>query len=156
MTEYDLEIQNSERRNSEYALFESQREIESQRRQLLEANQWADQAQGQRIHMWSRLVMKDHLHKECYARSCREFEELKRRCCQEENEVTQQKMHEYSTQHDQESRTVSLLRDQVRKLQDRLEFIEDSKIFQDPDSPSSFGNAHVSHQALITSSPRKA
>ena len=37
-----------------------------------------------------------------------------------------------------------------------LEFIEDSKIFQDPDSPSSFGSAHVSHQALVTSSLRKS
>ena len=56
---------------------------------------------------------------------------------------------------DQESRTLSLLRDQIQKLQDRLEFIEDSKIFQDPDSPSSFGSAHVSHQALIPSSSKK-
>ena len=58
-------------------------------------------------------------------------------------------------QQDQESRTASLLRDQIQKLQDRLEFIEDSKIFQDPDSPSSFGSAHVAHQALITPSSRK-
>ena len=50
---------------------------------------------------------------------------------------------------------MSLLRDQVRKLQDRLEFIEDSNIFHDPDSPSAFGSAHVSHQALITPSSRK-
>ena len=50
---------------------------------------------------------------------------------------------------------MSLLRDQIRKLQERLEFLEDSKIFQDPDSPSSFGSAHVSHQALLTSSSRK-
>ena len=50
---------------------------------------------------------------------------------------------------------MSLLRDQVRKLQERSEFIEDSKIFQDPDSPSSSGSAHVPHQALITSSSRK-
>ena len=56
---------------------------------------------------------------------------------------------------DQESRTVSLLRDQIQKLQDRLKFIEDSKIFHDLDSPSSFGSAHVSHQALITPSSRK-
>ena len=34
-----MEIQNLERRTSEYALFESQRELESQRRQMLEANQ---------------------------------------------------------------------------------------------------------------------
>ena len=59
-------------------------------------------------------------------------------------------------QHDQESRTVSLLRDQVRKLQKELKFLEDSKIFQDPDSPSSSGSAHVPHQARITSSSRKA
>ena len=39
LNEYEMEIQNSERRNSEYTLIESQRELESQRRQLLEANQ---------------------------------------------------------------------------------------------------------------------
>ena len=49
--------------------------------------------------------------------------------------INQQKLNEFSMQHDQESRTASLLRDQVR--------------------PSSFGSAHVSHQALITSSLRK-
>ena len=55
----------------------------------------------------------------------------------------------------QEPRTVSVSRDQIRKLQERLEFIEDSRVFQDPDSPSSFGSAHVSHQALIPSSSKK-
>ena len=34
-----MEIQNLMRRNSEYAVTESQRELESQRQQLLEANQ---------------------------------------------------------------------------------------------------------------------
>ena len=34
---------------SECALVESQRELESQRRQVLEASQWADQAQRERI-----------------------------------------------------------------------------------------------------------
>ena len=48
LTEYVMEIQNLERRNSEYALIESRRELESQRRQFLEANQWADQAQRER------------------------------------------------------------------------------------------------------------
>ena len=88
-------------------------------------------------------------------RNCQEIEELKRRRCKEEHGVTQQKMTEYSLQHDQESRTVSFLRGQNRKLQERLEFIEDSKIFQDPDSPSSFGSAHVAHPALIPSSSKK-
>ena len=52
-------------------------------------------------------------------------------------------------QQDQESRTVSSLRDQIRKLQDRLELLYcidfEIEIFQDPDSPSSFASAHVSH-----------
>ena len=154
-TECNMEIQNLERRNSEYSLFESQRELESQRRQSLKANHWADKAQRQRIHLCRELEMKSRLHQECCARSCQEIEELKRRCYKDENEVTQQKMNEYTMQHDQESRTMSLLRDQVRQLEERLEFIEDLKIFQDPDSPSSFGSAHVSRQALITSSSRK-
>ena len=38
-----------------------------------------------RIYVCSRMGMKDHLHQESYARSCREIEELKRRCCEEGN-----------------------------------------------------------------------
>ena len=79
-TEHNMEIQNLERRNSEYSFIESQRELESQGRQLLEANQWADQAQRQRIHLCSELEMKNRLHPECYTRSCQEIEALKRRC----------------------------------------------------------------------------
>ena len=124
-------VKNLERRKSEYALIESQRELESHRRQLLEVNQWTDQAQRERRHLCSELEMKDRLRQECYAISCQEIEELKRRCNKEENGVTQQKLNECSTQRYQESRSVSLLRDQVRKLQERLEFIEDSKIFND-------------------------
>ena len=144
LTKYDLEIQNLERRNSEYALIESRRELESQRRQLLETNQWADQAQRERILLCSELEMKNRLHRECYARSGQEIEELRRRCYKEENEVTQQTLNEYSMQQAQESRTASLVWDQIRKLQERLEFIEDSKIFQDPDSPSRCGSTRVS------------
>ena len=79
LTEYDMEIQNLGRRNSEDALNESQRELESQRRRLLEVSQWTDQAQRERIHLRCRLEMKSRLRKERYARSCREIEELKRR-----------------------------------------------------------------------------
>ena len=105
--------------------------------------------------MCSELEMKSRLHRECYARSCQEIEEFKRRWYQEENTIKRRKMVEFPMQHDQESRTVSLLQDQVRRLQERWEFIEDSKIFQDTDSPRSFDSAHVPHQALITSSSRK-
>ena len=154
-TEHHMEILILERRNSEYALIESQRELQSERRQLLEANQWADQDQRERIHLCSELKMKKRLHQESYAKSCREIEELKRRCYQAENTDNQRRLEEFPTQHDQESRTVSLLRDQVRRLQERLEYTEDSKIFYDPDSPSSCDSTYVPHQALIASSSRK-
>ena len=95
-TEYNMEIHNLEPRNSEYALFESQRELQSQRRQLLEANQWADQAQRQRMHLCSELEMKNRLHQECHATSCQEIEEFRRRCYKEENGVTRHKLNEYS------------------------------------------------------------
>ena len=94
--------------------------------------------------------MRSHLHQESYARSRHEIEELKRRCYQEENSAKQQKSEKFNAQQNQDS-----LRDQVRKLQERLEFIEDSRIFEDPDSPSSYGSTHISHQAHITSSSGK-
>ena len=94
LTEYNLEIQNLGRRNSEYALIESRRELESQRRQLLEASQWADQAQCERIHLSSELEMKNRLHQECCAISCQVVEELRRRSKKEENGATRQKLNE--------------------------------------------------------------
>ena len=69
--------------------------------------------------------------------------------------LKKQRRLEETTQHDQESRTVSLLRGQVRRLQERSKHIEDSKIWYDLDSPSSYDSTHVPHQALITSSSRK-
>ena len=87
-----MKIPKFERRNSEYALFESQRELESQRLQLLEDIQWTDQVQRERTYMCTELKMENRLHQGCYAKSCREIEELKRRCYKEENEVSQQKL----------------------------------------------------------------
>ena len=88
-TEYNMEIQKLDRRNSEYASFESQRELGSQKQQFLMVNQWSDQAQRERIHLCSDLEMKIRNHRECYARSCQEIEELKRRCYEEENAAKQ-------------------------------------------------------------------
>ena len=58
-------------------------------------------------------------------------------------------------QHGRESQTVSLFRDQVRKLQEQLDFLKDEKEFHDPDSSSSSGRSHVPHQPLIASSSRR-
>ena len=125
-------------------------QFESQRQQLLMANHWADQAQCESKHLCSDWEMKSHLHRECYARSCQKIDELKRRCCQKENVARQRKLEEFTTKQNQDP-----LEDQVRRLHEPLEFIGDSRIFQDPDSPSSDGSTHISHQAHISSSSRK-
>ena len=69
-TEYNVDpkIWSEDIQNTHY--FESLRGLESQRLQLLEANQWADQAQQERILLCSELKMKNRHHQERYARSC--------------------------------------------------------------------------------------
>ena len=79
-TEYDMEVKDLERRNSEYASIESQRELESQILQLRQARQWADQAQRERINLCGEKEIRSCLHQESYARHCQEIDELKRRC----------------------------------------------------------------------------
>ena len=120
LTEYNMKIQNLERRNSEHAWFESQRQLESQRRHLLKANQWADQAQRESIHLWSRMGLKDHLHKESYARSCREIEGNwrieKTLLAGRKYWITTKIGKLIQRQHDQESRTVSLFFNDVGLL----------------------------------------
>ena len=138
-TEYDMEIQNLERRNSEYALFDSQRELEPQRLQLLEEIHWTEIMELW-THFCSELKMKNHPHQKCHARSCREFDEL-RRCCYQE-EILKKTTEDWKnpTQHDQESRTVSPL-----KTQNLLWSWLNEQLW----------HTYVPHHALITSSSRK-
>ena len=56
--ESDMEIKVWERRNSEFVLYESQRELASQRHQLRQASQWPDQAQRERISLCGELELK--------------------------------------------------------------------------------------------------
>ena len=80
------------------------RELESQKQQLLEANQ--SKLNVREYICAANWGMEDHLHQECYVRSCREIGEYA-----EENYPHQKKkrrLEESPTQHDQESRTVSL------------------------------------------------
>ena len=81
----DVEFKEWERKNSELALNESQRELESQRLQLRQANEWADQAQRERISLYDEL--KNRLHGECYRRTPQEIEELWRRCHKDVQEL---------------------------------------------------------------------
>ena len=91
-----------ERRNSEYTSFESQRELETQRLQLLEPIQWADQAQWEKYICatnWKwRIVFTSNATQE----TAKNLKNSKRRCCQEENIEKQRRLEYFPMQHDQE------------------------------------------------------
>ena len=54
----------------------------------------SEQAQ-QGVYLCSEMEMKDYLHQECYARSCREIEELRICCYQEGNTEEQRRLEEF-------------------------------------------------------------
>ena len=76
----DMEMEEWETRNSEFALYESQRELESSRLQVRQASVWEDQAQRESIGFCGELVLRIRLYQEICTRSRpEEIEELRRR-----------------------------------------------------------------------------
>ena len=53
----EMNIRNWEQRNSDIAQYETNRELESQRLELYQANQWAGQAQREKINLCGDLQM---------------------------------------------------------------------------------------------------
>ena len=75
-----MKIRNWEKRNSDIALYETHQELESQRLQLQQANQWAEQAQREKISLYGELEIWNRLFRENQAKACQEIEELRRIC----------------------------------------------------------------------------
>ena len=75
-TEADMDIRNWEQRNSDIAINETNRELETQRLEQYQANQWADQAQREKINLCGELEMRNRLFQESRARNCQEIDEL--------------------------------------------------------------------------------
>ena len=67
--ESDMDIKEWERRNSEFAPCESQRELESQRLHLRQASEWADQAQRETKSLCGDLELRNRHHRENYTKS---------------------------------------------------------------------------------------
>ena len=70
-------------RNSDTAVCETNRELESQRLELYQANQWADQTPRKKLNLCGELEMRNRIFQESRARNCQEIEELRRICCEE-------------------------------------------------------------------------
>ena len=98
-----------ERRNSDFALFETNQQLESQRLALHQANQWADQAQMENHRIFEELTMKSNLYQENHARNCQEIEELRRICCKQAERVSQLRIDDISMQKEENPSTVNQL-----------------------------------------------
>ena len=107
--EADVEVKHWEKRNSDIAPHEINLEFESQRLQLQHANQWADQAQRDKMSLHGELEMRSGLFREHHANDCQEIEELMRTCCEEADRARQARIDELSVHHERNPMTVSQL-----------------------------------------------
>ena len=81
--EADMDRTNWEQRNADIALYETNRDLESQTLELYHANQLADQAQREKINLCGELDMRNRLFQESRPRKCQEIVELRGICCKE-------------------------------------------------------------------------
>ena len=67
-TEAEMDIINWEQRNADITLYETNRELKSQRLELYQENQWADQAQREKNNLFGKMRTKNRIYKENLAK----------------------------------------------------------------------------------------
>ena len=115
--EADMDVRNWQQRNSDIALYETNRELESQKLELYQANRGADQAQGDKINLRGEEEMRSRFFQGSRARNCQEIDELRRICCEETDRARQLRIDELSMQLERHPTTVSQLLTQSQDLQ---------------------------------------
>ena len=143
---------NWEQRNADIAPYETNRQLESQRLELYQANQWADQAQREQICLFEELDigMGNRIFQEDHAKDCQEIEELRRICCEEAEQARQIRIDELSLQQERNPSNVSQLLTQIQDLQEKVNSLADAKDFYDPETASSSGVSIPSPRGMIS------
>ena len=108
--EADEEVKHLEKRNSDIALYEINQEFESQRLQLQQANQWADQAQN-KIRLYRDLEARNRLF--------REIEELRKIVAKKQIDRDKQELMNCLCIKGRNLTTVSQLLTQIQDLQNK-------------------------------------
>ena len=119
--------------------------------ELYQANQWADQAQREKINLCGESEIRNRLFQESRARDCQEIEELRRICCEETDRARQLKIDELSMEQERNPTTVSQLLAQIQNFQNRVNSFSDAREFYDPETANSSGATHVSQPTLNNS-----
>ena len=100
------------------ALDEITQEFESQRLQLQQRNQLADQAQRDKVSLYGELEMRNRLFREHQAKDCQDSENLRRIWC--EKLLQSKTIDELSVHQEGNPSTVSQLMTQIRELQNKV------------------------------------
>ena len=124
-----MEIRNWAKRNSDIAHYEINLELESQRLHVQHANQWADQAQREKISFCGELEMRNRLFRENRAKKSQEIEELKTICCEETDRAGQARIGELSMHLERNPTTLSQLLTQIQDLQNKVNSLSDPRDF---------------------------
>ena len=152
LSEAEADI-DGEQKGSELALCHTHQELESQRLQQHQVNQWADQALREKINLCGELDMRNRLFNESRTRSCQEIEELRRICCEETDRARRARIDELSRHQERDLSTASQLLTQIQDLQNKVNSLSDARELHDPEMARSSGASHVPSQKLTMSSP---
>ena len=123
----ELDRREWQRRNAAFALYDTVRQLESQRMELYQANQLFVQAQREKSWLCEKLNMRSKTFQEDRAKDCQENEELPRICCVEADGARQLKLGEFFTQQKENPSTVNQLVAQIQELQHKVNSLTDAR-----------------------------
>ena len=141
-----MEVKHCEKRYSDIALDEINQEFESQRLHLQRANQWADQAQRDKISLYGQVEMRIRFFRENQAKDC---QELRRICCEETYRTRQARIDELSKHRERNPTTVSQLLTQIQDLQNKVNSLSEARELYDPETASSQSTPYYSESRIM-------
>ena len=123
----EMDRKSRERRNSDFALYETNQQLESQRLKFYQANQWADQAQNENSRLFGELSMENRIYQAHHERWCQEVEGLRRSCRKQADKVRQLKIDELPLHQKENLSTVNQLLSHIQELQDKVNSLNEGK-----------------------------
>ena len=114
--QFDLDKREWRMRNTDDAIYETGRHLESQRTKLYRVNQLTDHTRREKSWLFDDLEMRNKACQEDRARDYQEIEGLRRICCTEAERARQLRTDDLSTQKEERKSTVNQLMVQIRDL----------------------------------------
>ena len=143
-----MDVREWEKRRSDLALYETNRELESHRLELNPSNTGADQAQRERISLHGELELRNRCFQESRARNCQEIVEIRRFCSLDAEKARQSRIEELSKNQERRPSVVDHLMSEIQELQNKGNSLTDDREFNEFERSSSSGASHVPTRPL--------